>query len=224
MASVRNWIGTTSTTTPIEGLRCGRTAVGVLRSASWRIREWPFSPDDDGFRDVVRALVRDSGFLMRDEDSRARQALSRVREGFQIIVEDECSGLDLRRCQAVAQSARNGDDGFSVKMEWAFLFSSESSAQSKERDIEDYFEEVMPREFDLEEVIQDGRAVTVRGTLTRMISHSPNRPLWSGHAPRPRQHQHGRWRRPAAPPPVRPQRLAQRQGQYPYYLRKYWSK
>ena len=46
-----------------------------------------------------------------------------------------------------------------------FLFRSDSSARSGSSDIEDYFDDEMPSEVDVEDVEQDGEFVVVKSTI-----------------------------------------------------------
>ncbi len=125
------------------------------------------SPEDDGVKDVIRALQSGDGFLFEDVDLEITRVLSRVKVGFQMIAEEGCGEVDLRSCKVVAYSVGRGVDGRKLDLEWVFLFRSESSARSGSRDIEGYFEDEMPSEVEVEveDVEQDGEYVVVTASI-----------------------------------------------------------
>ena len=104
-------------------------------------------PDDDGVKDLIKGMDRGSDFLFEDQDSELRRVLGKVGEGFHIMVEEECAGVDARGCKAVGYSARRGKDNFSVELQWAFLFRRESSARRGLDNVEDYFDDKCPGEL-----------------------------------------------------------------------------
>ena len=133
------------------------------------------SPEDDGVKDVIRALQSGEGFLFEDMDLEITRVLSRVKVGFQMMAEEGCGEVDLRSCKGVAYSVGRELDGFSLDLEWVFLFRSDSSARSGSSDIEDYFEDEMPSEVDVEDVEQDGEFVVVRTTIDEEDLSIPSR-------------------------------------------------
>ena len=123
------------------------------------------SPDDEGVRDLIRTLERGSGFLFDDADSEMRRALRSVRWGFNVIVEDRCGGMEVLGCRAVAYGARRGEEPFSTALEWAFLFRSQASARSAVEGVKEHFDNRMPQELDVGEVVQEGEFILVRAVM-----------------------------------------------------------
>ena len=133
------------------------------------------SPEDDGVKDVIRALQSGEGFLFEDTDLEITRVLGRVKVGFQMMAEEGCGDVDVRSCKGVAYSVGRGEDELTLNLEWVFLFRSDSSARSGSSDIEDYFEDEMPSEVDVEDVEQDGEYVVVRATIDEEDLSLPSR-------------------------------------------------
>ena len=108
-------------------------------------------PDDDGVKDLIWALDRGSGFLFVDTDSDLRRVLDLVGEGFHIMVQEDCVGVDARGCKAAGFSAKRGEEGVKIQLEWSFLFGRETSARSWEDDVDDYFDADMFPEVEVEQ-------------------------------------------------------------------------
>ena len=133
------------------------------------------SPEDDGVKDVIRALQSGEGFLFEDMDLEITRALGKVKVGFQMMAEEGCGDVDVRSCKGVAYSVGRGVDGLTLDLEWVFLFRSDSSARSGSSDIEDYFEDEIPSEVDVEDLEQDGEFVVVTATIDEEDLSLPSR-------------------------------------------------
>jgi len=116
-------------------------------------------------RDAIRALDRGSGFLLEEGNSDMGRAVGRVPQGLHMIVEEGCSSVDASGCRAMAYSASLGEDKLTLTIDWVLLFRRESTARSAMRDVEEYFDNEMPREVDVEDVGQEEEFVLVRGSI-----------------------------------------------------------
>ena len=117
--------------------------------------------DVDAVKDVLKALNRGSGSLLDDADSDLGRALKRAGGGWVVSARKECRSYDVRGCNAIGTAIHKGDEDYVVQFTAAYLFRNERTAESEMGDLEDEIDDSLSRDFDIEEVRQDGEFVIV---------------------------------------------------------------
>ena len=115
----------------------------------------------DDVEGVLKALSGSSGSLLQDDDNNLQRALERAGQSWVVAAWEECRGADVRRCRAVGAAMSRGSERYLVETTLAYLFRDERSAESEMDDLEDYLDDVFPRDVDIEEVKLDGAFVIV---------------------------------------------------------------
>ena len=112
-------------------------------------------------QDVLKALDTDRGFV--DETSVMKQALENADEGLALSATTTCSGsffqASVNSCEAVVEVVMSGDAENTV-VSGAYLFSSNSRAESGADDIEDAIDNQDTYDADLNQVEADGLFVS----------------------------------------------------------------
>ncbi len=115
----------------------------------------------DAVEDVLKALSRSSGSLLQDDDNDLRRVLERVGQGWLVFALEGCQGAGVRGCEAVGASVSEGSESYLVETTFAYLFRNERTAESELEDLEDYLDDELSRDVDIEEVKTDGEFVIV---------------------------------------------------------------
>ena len=115
----------------------------------------------DAVEDVLKALSRNSGSLLQDDDNDLRRALERAGQGWVVFALEGCQGVGVRGCEAVGAAVSEGSESYLVETTLAYLFRNERTAESELEDLEDYLDDEFPRDVDIEEVKTDGVFVIV---------------------------------------------------------------
>ena len=109
-------------------------AVAILSEAD-SDTEYALIGATEPVRNVLKDLSRNSGSLMRAEDSLTRKVLGRVGKGWYVSTFDSCE--EFRGCKAYAVSVSDSREEFLVDIRFAFLFRNERAADSAASDVED---------------------------------------------------------------------------------------
>ena len=117
--------------------------------------------DADAVEGALRVLDRGSGSLVHDADNDLGRVLERAEDGWAVYAVEDCEISEVRGCLAVATVFRKGNEAFLIEVSMTVLFRNERTAESEMDDLEDELEDALPREFDIEEVRQDGEFVIV---------------------------------------------------------------
>lgn len=114
--------------------------------------------------DVLRGLGRESGLVAYDEDGHVDELLERVGEGWHVGMssKQDCWGVNIRGCEAVAVSIRTGDE-YDFVFTWVYAFRDERSARAAHDNLQDRFDRI--EAFDIQNVREDGPYIVVEGTL-----------------------------------------------------------
>ena len=115
----------------------------------------------DAVEGVLKALSRGSGTLLQDDDNDLRRALERAGQGWVVFGLEGCQGAGVRGCEAVGAAVSEGSESYLVETTFAYLFRNERTAESELEDLEDYLDDELSRDVDIEEVKTDGEFVIV---------------------------------------------------------------
>ena len=115
----------------------------------------------DAVEGVLKALSRASGSLLQDDDNDLRRVLERVGQGWLVFALEGCQGAGVRGCEAVGAAVSEGSESYLVETTFAYLFRNERTAESELEDLEDYLDDELSRDVDIEEVKTDGEFVIV---------------------------------------------------------------
>ena len=103
-----------------------------------------------------------SGSLLDDDQNSVLRALRKAGNGWQVEAwEEECSDWGVRGCEAIGRAISRGDDQYSVEFNYAVLLRNERTDESEMGDLEDAFEDGLPRQMDIQDVRADGEFVIV---------------------------------------------------------------
>ncbi len=122
------------------------------------------SRETGGPIDVLRGLGRESGLVAHDEDDHVDELMERAGEGWYVAMRtgEDCWGVNLRGCEAVAWSTRTGDE-YDMYVTWVYAFRDERSARAALHDLQDMFDRLDA--LVIQDVSEDGQFVVVAGTL-----------------------------------------------------------
>ena len=112
----------------------GGSSVALLSEAD-SDTEYAVVGETEPVRNVLKDLSRNSGSLMRAEDSLTRKVLGRVGRGWYVSTFDSCE--EFRGCKAYAVAVSDSREEFLVDIKFAFLFRNERAADSAASDVED---------------------------------------------------------------------------------------
>ena len=112
-------------------------------------------------QNALKILIRGSGSLLDDDQNNVLRALRKAGNGSLVAAWEGEKFMGVRGHEAVGSAISRGDDQYSVKFTYAFLFPNERTAESEMGDLEDAFENLLPREMDIQDVRADGEFVIV---------------------------------------------------------------
>ena len=128
-----------------------------------------FRDDRNAVQDILKALDRDQGLLIREPDSGIIKSMDKAGEGWLVMGANHCVGDGIRGCEAGSVAYTEGDRD-SATATVVMLFRNESSADRGSDDIEDFIDDhglpywSVPTDWDVEEVELDGEFVLVEVT------------------------------------------------------------
>ena len=116
--------------------------------------------------DVLRGLGRESGLVAYDEDDHVNELLERVGRGWYLGMSsgEDCWGVNVRGCEAVAWSTGTGDE-YDMVVTWVYAFRDERSARAALDDLQELFDRI--EEIDVQDISEDGRYIVAEGTLDK---------------------------------------------------------
>ena len=121
--------------------------------------------DEDAVKAVLRTMARDYGYLLNDESSELAKVLLRHKGGWWVHAVDRCEFPDVNGCRAVAYAPSKGDDPFLVFVTYSLAFRNDRSAEPELDDVEDAFDDLVPREVDVEAVVAHGEFIDLTLSL-----------------------------------------------------------
>ena len=115
----------------------------------------------EAVEDALKTLNRGSGSLLDDANSDLGRVLRVAGEGWIVFGTEGCQVSEVRGCLATGTAFHRGDEDDVVELRMAFLFRNERTAESEMEDLEDEIDDALSRDFDIEEVRQEGEFVIV---------------------------------------------------------------